>query len=183
VFSEELTRAAEDAGLADWLPEEITFLADTVERARPDFIAEWGTSTGQSARLFCECRRLLGLTTVIHSTDIVDDICLPSGITRGHFVRDQDVSLHVGDGVDMSLAEHAAIECTRPLFFVDGDHRVDAVMRELRLIASSAPQAVMLLHDTKTDAGVAARAFLAEGARYAMKESLVCSGMMELWPE
>jgi hypothetical protein len=59
------------------------------------------------------------------------------------------VRLHQGDGVDMSLAIwKKAVKPNSALFFVDGDHAEHSVYRELSAIMRAVTKPVVLLHDT-----------------------------------
>jgi hypothetical protein len=59
------------------------------------------------------------------------------------------VYLHRGDGVSVALEQWARLGSpARPLFFVDGDHSYESVLRELRKIFDAIPDASALAHDT-----------------------------------
>ena len=54
-----------------------------------------------------------------------------------------------GDGLDTALSLWRSSARQRaPLFFIDGDHGYESVLRELSAIASEIPDASILLHDT-----------------------------------
>ena len=85
------------------------------------------------------------------STDLPDDVEHgehPHG-DRGRLVRGLPrVHLHQGDGLDTSLQVwRTGGRKPRPLFFVDGDHAYESVLRELTGITTEVPDAAVLLHD------------------------------------
>jgi len=131
---------------------ELMLMTSTVCRFKPEFIFEWGTNIGKSARIFYEIRKGFTLNFEIHSVDLPDDVFHNEHPKhdRGLLVRNiSDVHLHQGDGLDCSLS---LIQKKAPkgniLFFVDGDHSFESVKRELGSILESVPNAVVLLHDT-----------------------------------
>lgn len=125
-------------------PEEVALVYDTLWRYGPDFICEWGTNVGHSARLFHDAAELLHLDCEIHSVEISPEV--EGG--RGVMVADRDVVLHVGDGptVGLALCRDAGFE--QPLFFLDDSHVYDGVLSQLEQIHAQEPGAVMLVHDT-----------------------------------
>jgi len=131
---------------------ELMLMAAAVCRFQPPMVFEWGTHIGKSARVFYEVAEHYGVETEIHSTDLPDDIDHPEHPRgeRGRLVRGLSrVHQHRGDGVEVSLALwRAAGERPNPLFFLDGDHAFETVERELTSIASAAPRATIIVHDT-----------------------------------
>jgi len=120
-------------------------------RFEPAEIFEWGTHVGKSARIFYEITSHYGIQTDVHSTDLPDDaehVEHPHG-ERGRLVRGLSrVYLHQGDGLDTSLGLwRAGGRKPCALFFLDGDHAHESVLRELTGIATEAPDAAVLLHD------------------------------------
>ncbi|HTG82239.1 MAG TPA: class I SAM-dependent methyltransferase [Geobacteraceae bacterium] len=169
-----------------------------VARLRPTHIFEWGTNIGASARIFYEACRALGMDTEIHSTDLPDDAdhAEHPREKRGRLVRTiPQVRLHLGDGLDTSLAilSHGRDRAPKPLFFVDGDHAYDSVRRELAGIGDAAPEAAILLHDTFYQSGGAGynvgphRAVSefvgARGGYRVISQNLGLPGMTLLWRE
>lgn len=131
---------------------ELMLMTAAVCRLHPAQIFEWGTHIGKSARVFYEVVNHFGLDAEIHSTDLPDDVVHvehPHG-DRGKLVQGlTGVQLHQGDGVETSLRLwQSGGRKPRPLFFVDGDHSRDSVLRELAAIAAAVPDAAMLVHDT-----------------------------------
>jgi cephalosporin hydroxylase len=131
---------------------ELMLLSATVCRVRPRMIYEWGTHIGKSARVFYETVIHYDIDCDIHSVDLPDNIAHvehPS-LERGKFVRGlKRVHLHQGDGVETSLRMWRDSESPEPvIFFVDGDHSVDTVYRELSAIVDQVPRPTVLLHDT-----------------------------------
>lgn len=131
---------------------ELMLMTAAVCRLRPAQIFEWGTHIGASARVFHECREHFGIGAEVHSTDLPDDVDHGEhpGRERGRLVRGlRGVWLHQGDGLETSLrlwSERG--RAPHPLFFIDGDHAYETVLREAGGIAQEIPGAAMLLHDT-----------------------------------
>jgi cephalosporin hydroxylase len=119
---------------------------------QPPLVFEWGTHVGKSARVFYECARYYGIPVQIHSVDLPDTAghVEHPGEMRGRLVRGlPGVHLHQGDGIEVSLATWKASGRPRsPLFYIDGDHAYESVLRELSAIAAEVPAANILLHDT-----------------------------------
>jgi cephalosporin hydroxylase len=131
---------------------ELMLLSAAVCRVRPRQIFEWGTHIGKSARAFHETALHFDLACEIHSVDLPDDVLHvehPSS-ERGKLVRGLPrIHLHQGDGVDVSLRIWRETGRQSPvLFFIDGDHAMESVFRELSRIVAEIPDAAVLLHDT-----------------------------------
>lgn len=131
---------------------ELMLMCAAVCRLKPSTIFEWGTHVGSSARVFYECARHYGIALQIHSVDLPDEaqhVEHPGGL-RGRLVRGlPGVHLHQGDGIDVSLTVwRAAGRPPAPLFFIDGDHAYESVLRELSAVTAEVPSASVLLHDT-----------------------------------
>jgi cephalosporin hydroxylase len=130
---------------------ELMLMTGAVCRLEPAEIFEWGTHIGRSARVFCEVTSHYRIAAEIHSTDLPDDVEHGEHphADRGRMVRRLPrVHLHQGDGLETSLEIwRAGGRKPRPLFFVDGDHAYDSVLRELTGIADEVPDAAVLLHD------------------------------------
>ena len=131
---------------------ELMLMCAAVCRLRPAQVYEWGTHLGKSARVFHECAKHYKIPLEIHSVDLPDtaEHVEHPGNARGMLVRGlPNVHLHQGDGIDMSLAIwRSAGRSPAPLFYVDGDHAYESVLRELSAVAAEIPGASVLLHDT-----------------------------------
>lgn len=131
---------------------ELMFMTGVVCRIKPTHIFEWGTHVGKSARVFYEITKHFDITSDIHSIDLPDAVkhIEHPGQSRGALVRNiPEVTLHQGDGLDVSLGLYKQIKGkSRPLFFLDGDHQYASVKRELACITHAAPRAFVLIHDT-----------------------------------
>lgn len=131
---------------------ELMLMAGAICRFRPTHIFEWGTNVGASARVFYETARHFKIPIEIHSIDLPSDIghVEHPGSHRGKLVKGKwGVSLHLGDGLETSLAIYRTLpnNC-RVLFFVDGDHSYESVKRELEAIVTHVTEPKVLLHDT-----------------------------------
>lgn len=131
---------------------ELMLLTAALCRLKPAQIFEWGTHIGKSARIFYECARRFGIQLEIHSIDLPDDASHVEhpGEARGSLVRGcPGVYLHQGDGLEVALSLWKAKgRKAQPLFFVDGDHSYESVVRELDGITREISDANILLHDT-----------------------------------
>ena len=187
----------DEIGLVGYSPAELNMILDTMQDQQTSFLCEWGTNVGQSARIFHEARVWLGLRCVIHSVEIMPDLGTSFGYERGHFVKGFPVMLHIGDGVNegITLFHDSHVPSNKALFFLDDNHAESEVLRQMRMIAVEAPQAVMLIHDTHFavslsgqtrgwalhEPGVAIATFL-ETYDYEYEEVLVGQCMVRLWP-
>lgn len=122
---------------------EIALVCDTLRLVRPDFICEWGTHVGHSAKLFHDAALLMDVDCVIHSVEISEQV--QGG--RGSAIGNRYVSLHVGDGPTVGLALYEDSGCVAPLFFLDDSHVYEDVLSQLERIAYETPHAAMLVHD------------------------------------
>lgn len=127
-------------------------LVATVCRFKPDYIFEWGTNVGRSARIFYEICKNFGIPTKIHSIDLPEEVYHVEHPheKRGFLVKGiQEVSLHLGDGLETSSKIITQIPPTSTLmFFLDGDHGYESVHRELTWIMSNISNSVILVHDS-----------------------------------
>lgn len=119
----------------------------------PDFIYEWGTHVGKSARIFAETVRAYGLKSKIISIDLPDDVEHVEHPHKEHgkYVRGMsEVTLLRGDGVTEAIkhAKHHNGRNKKLLFFLDGDHAEETVARELHSIVKIFPLATIIIHDT-----------------------------------
>ncbi len=139
-------------GLSPYPITEQLLLCSAVVKIKPDYIFEWGTHMGISARIFYEVCRKYELNTIIHSIDLPDDVdhIEHPGHMRGIKVHGlQNVKLHQGDGLDTSIRIAKNLNTKSSfLFLLDGDHSYESVTRELNGINKSFPKANMLIHDT-----------------------------------
>jgi len=132
--------------------DELMLMTSAVVYFKPEYIFEWGTNIGKSARIFHEIAEHFKVNTEIHSIDLPDDVFHgehPKD-NRGKMVRGiAKVKLHQADGLKCSFD---LIDQKKPkgrvLFFVDGDHSFETVKNELETILNKEPNAVVLLHDT-----------------------------------
>lgn len=131
---------------------ELMLMAGTVCRFRPTHLFEWGTNVGTSARIFHETARYFEIPLEIHSIDLPSEVghLEHPGSRRGELVEGKrGVSLHLGDGLETSLAIYRTLpKGCRVLFFVDGDHSYSSVRRELEEIFTRVAEPKVLLHDT-----------------------------------
>jgi hypothetical protein len=134
---------------------EISLMALVVDRVKPTHIFEWGTNIGCSAKIFHHITESLGMDIPIHTWDLPEDVPngqhprenharLAKGLARVHFHRD--------DGLRGALAKYQIEKTrdpkTRPLFFADGDHSYESVIREITGIVSAQEEFHLLAHDT-----------------------------------
>jgi len=131
---------------------ELFLMVSAVCRLKPDYIVEWGTHHGKSARIFYETSKRFGLDVTIHSVDLPDDTVHQEhpGLQRGVLVKGlREVILHQGDGLTVCLEIHNRIgKSDATLVFIDGDHSYASVRRELNAVMTHMPDANILLHDT-----------------------------------
>jgi cephalosporin hydroxylase len=111
-----------------------------------------GHDVGKPARVFYECATHYGIPAHIHSVDLPDAVehVEHPGRMRARLVRGlPGVHLRQGDGIEVSLSVwKASGRPAAPLFFIDGDHAYESVLRELSAVAAEIPGANVLLHDT-----------------------------------
>lgn len=147
-----LSRLVPLVGVHPYPLNELMLMAGAVCRFRPTHVFEWGTNVGASARIFYETARQFGIPVEIHSIDLPGEVghVEHPGSRRGKLVKGKrGVTLHLGDGLDTSLAIYGTLPAnSRVLFFVDGDHSYESVSRELAGIVSKVTEPRVLLHDT-----------------------------------
>jgi cephalosporin hydroxylase len=136
---------------------ELMLMSAAFCRLKPPQVYEWGTHIGKSARVFYECATHYGISTQIHSVDLPDEIEHvehPKDF-RGRLVRGlAGIQLHQGDGIEVALSTwKASGRVPSPLFFIDGDHAYESVLRELSAVATEIPGASVLLHDSFYQSG------------------------------
>lgn len=143
-------------GIPGYGEDEIEFIVQTLRLAKPKAIFEWGTNYGASARIFHEAASILKLDCVIHTTELPIEL---AGISPEHagtntgviFHGIDSIVRHTGDGVTESLLAYRQGGSPRSLFFLDGDHTTENVLRELRWVHAVAPKAIILVHDVSPD--------------------------------
>ncbi len=191
-----LVALTQEIGLPGYTPEEVRFMGNTAEACRPEVVFDWGTNRGSSARVWFEATAHLPGPPQIHTIDLPDEVAAVThehaGDWTGRFIWNlRRVVQHRGDGatVTLDLFREAGLP-ERALFFVDGDHRVEAVSSELALLVENAPRATILLHDTNhpafpelTGPREAIESLLRERGGYNMLELKSDAGMIRLWPK
>lgn len=145
--------------------DEVGFMEETVIWCKPSFIADWGTNLGSSARIFWELSYLHGLFPQIVTVDLPLALAAldrdHAGGRTGILSKEKTIIHLTGDGVIEALTRY--VHYGRPekaLFFVDGDHSLHNVVRELNMIERLAPTAMILLHDTRSEPGLAVEQFI-----------------------
>ncbi|HWY37014.1 MAG TPA: class I SAM-dependent methyltransferase [Bacteroidia bacterium] len=132
--------------------DELMLMTSAVCRFKPQYIFEWGTNIGKSARIFYEITNAFKIDCEIHSIDLPDDVYHNEHPqkNRGKMVRGIDsVKLHQADGLVRSVEIYREKKPDgNVLFFLDGDHSYETVKKELETILGHIPGAVLLLHDT-----------------------------------
>jgi cephalosporin hydroxylase len=131
---------------------ELQLMVSAVAWSKPTHIFEWGTHVGKSARIFYETCIFLKNNAVIHSIDLPDDVAHTEHPhnSRGKLVRNKkNVILLQGDGVDTAIKIYQNLgPGAKPLFYLDGDHSYDTVVRELSSIIGKVHKPSIILHDT-----------------------------------
>lgn len=125
-----------------YLISELSLMVATMVHVRPNLVFEWGTNAGCSTRIFFEAAEMQGLKTRIHSTDLPPHLlpsihanlspdCEGTGKHVAGNRYQETFSLHLGDGLDVSLSiwEQEGWSAARVLWFLDGDHSEKAVRR------------------------------------------------------
>ncbi|MEE8341397.1 MAG: CmcI family methyltransferase [Candidatus Neomarinimicrobiota bacterium] len=139
-------------GISPFPITELLLMSSAVVKLRPDNIFEWGTHLGISARIFNEICIKYNINAIIHSTDLPDDIehIEHPGDKRGIKVKDlKNVILHQGDGLNTSIDIASKLKGNNKLlFFLDGDHSFESVIRELNGVYNAFPKSYILIHDT-----------------------------------
>lgn len=131
---------------------ELMLMISSLCLTNPDFVIEWGTHHGKSARIFYETTKYFSLQCKIHSIDLPPTTYHEEnpGRNRGRFLKGIDeVELHLGDGLNISSRLTAKLkQNNKVFFFIDGDHSYDSVLRELNGINKFKLKKYILLHDT-----------------------------------
>lgn len=143
--------------------DEVGFIEETLLLLKPDFIGEWGTNRGSSARIFYELTQLHEISCKIHTVELPAVLAqldpAHSGASTGALLADIPVTCHQGDGVTEALEQYALSKTVRPLFFLDGEHLYENVFREIVSVNRYDPDAWMLIHDTRHGPGIAAEQY------------------------
>lgn len=131
---------------------ELLLMSSAVVKLKPDYIFEWGTHLGMSARIFHEICKKYDINVIIHSIDLPDNIehIEHPGEKRGIKVKGiKNVILHQGDGLNTSIDIANKLKGNNKLlFFFDGDHSIESVSRELNGVYNAFPNSYILIHDT-----------------------------------
>lgn len=187
---ERLIERTREIRLPAYGEDEIKFMGQAVLRVRPQIVYEWGTNLGCSARVFHEASIAFDIPLTVHTTELPlteawRDRDHP-GERVAQWIGDLPIERHEGDGLITSLRLYHEERPERCLFYLDGDHSLEAVTRELLAIAVAAPSAVMLVHDVLhlPDVNCALREFLVGplGRRYDCQFLHSQAGMARLWP-
>ena len=93
-----------------------------------------------------------GLGTVVHTIDLPEGVqhIEHPGSEHGRFIRHiPAINIYRGDGLETAVGIAAGLpRGSRLLFFLDGDHSYETVLRELSDICCRFPGACIILHDT-----------------------------------
>jgi len=147
-----VSRLVPIVGVHPYPLDELLLMAAAVCRLKPTHIFEWGTHLGKSARIFYETSKQFGINSKIHSIDLPDIAQHREhpGRRRGVLIRRiRGIKLYQGDGLDESMRILANLQKDiKPLFFLDGDHEYESVIRELTGIMTAVSGASILVHDT-----------------------------------
>ena len=139
-------------GISPFPITELLLMSSAVVKFRPDYIFEWGTHLGMSARIFYEICEKYNIKVTIHSIDLPDNIehIEHPGDKRGYKVKGlKNVILHQGDGLNTSIDIANKLNgSNKLLFFLDGDHSFESVSRELNGVYNAFQESYILIHDT-----------------------------------
>lgn len=165
---------------------ELNLIGDTLVKLQPSFVFDWGTYGGWSARIFYEASKLYGYECKVCTTDLPNNESNKSsefpGELLGILIKDVQVHQYRGDGVTVSLGIFKQYSPEKVLFFVDGDHTSNNVFRELDLIFSAAPRAVILCHDIKYIPSFSEFVELHK-SHYTLDIVMSDAGLGRLWPK
>ena len=92
-------------GVSPYPITELLLRSSAIVKLKPNYIFEWGTHIGMSARIFHEICKKYKINVKIHSIDLPDDIkhIEHPGEKRGIKVKGiNNIVLHQGDGLDTS---------------------------------------------------------------------------------
>lgn len=138
--------------------DELMLMSATVCRLHPTYIFEWGTHVGKSARIFYETCMHYNINSEIHSFDLPDDIehIEHPHKNRGAFLKNiKAIKLYQEDGLKKGIGifQSSTVGNKTALFYLDGDHLYDTVVKEIETILNRIPEANILLHDTFYQSG------------------------------
>ncbi len=120
----------------------------------PEYIFEWGTNIGKSARIFYEVVTQFDLKSNIYIIDLPEGevhIELPQKGEAGFFIKDiPKVNFLRGEGLTTSLGivNDKSIYNKKILFFLDGDHSYETIKNEIEEIYKVCQHACIVVHDT-----------------------------------
>ncbi len=131
---------------------ELMLMVSAVCRFRPDYIFEWGTGVGKSARIFSESANFLNIDTKIYSSDLPassNHPDHPGKLIAKYAKRESQIIFLIGDGLNNSLKIYKNLnKKVSTLFFLDGDHDYKSVKKELEMLISCIEKPKILIHDT-----------------------------------
>lgn len=132
---------------------ELEILVSVVCYFKPDYIYEWGTHEGKSARIFWETINAFKLKTKITTIDLSENaqhVELPTISQYAKYIRNiEEINKIRGDGLDLSIKLSTKNNNnTTSLFFLDGDHEFNSVLRELETIFQKVKDPCVIVHDT-----------------------------------
>jgi hypothetical protein len=128
-------------------------MISVVLNSQPDIVLDWGTHLGVSSRIFYEIGKYFHLKYKVHTFDLKEENSHFERLNNdsvGQFIKEcSSVTQHYGDGVEEALKILAKKKrFKKPLFFVDGDHKLETVSRELTSIFETIESPFVLVHDT-----------------------------------
>jgi cephalosporin hydroxylase len=139
-------------GVTPYPLDELMLMSSALARVRPNYLFEWGTHLGKSARVFYESTRHFNIDCSIHTIDLPDRVSHiehPGKQYGKYIVNIPQIQKHRGDGLQISQTIGNTLAAnTRVMFFLDGDHSYESVFRELSGVSKNFPDASILLHDT-----------------------------------
>lgn len=176
-------------GISAFPINEMMLMVSAVCRFKPTLLFEWGTNSGNSARIFYETIKEFDIDCIIHSIELPDDVFHPEHPHeyRGILVKGlNEVVLHQGDGITEAIKIYLeSAPFLQVMVFIDGDHSYQSVKKELDIILKMIPCAVILVHDTfyqSPDSGYNIDPYLAikdalEGKNYKVVSTIGSPGM------
>tara|TARA_R110000868_G_scaffold177772_2_gene416818 strand:+ start:7555 stop:8208 length:654 start_codon:yes stop_codon:yes gene_type:complete len=139
-------------GISAFPINEMMLMVSAVCRFTPTLLFEWGTNSGNSARIFYETIKEFNIDCQINSIELPDDVFHTEHPHeyRGILVKGlPEVVLHQGDGITEAIKIYLESTISGDvMFFIDGDHSYKSVKRELDIILRMIQGAVILVHDT-----------------------------------
>lgn len=131
--------------------DELLLMTSAMVRFAPSQTFDWGTHIGKSARIFFETNKKFNLGSKISTIDLPDDefhVEHP-GNKRGELIKDiKQIQMLTGDGVTEAVNAVSDPKKDTILFFLDGDHEYETVVRELDTINTNILNPIILVHDT-----------------------------------